>query len=93
MRCVDVNALALHVAAGALREPQLPLRPSAKGPCRREPLPLLAELLRDAGYDAEHVRNLGMARAGDVTAVAQAESDGCILVTADTESSHYDCAR
>lgn len=47
--------------------------------------PLLAELLREAGHNAEHVRNLGMARADDVAVLARAESDGCILVTADTD--------
>lgn len=47
--------------------------------------PLLAELLWDAGHDAVHVRDLGMARDDDVTVLAHARSEDRVLVTADTD--------
>jgi predicted nuclease of predicted toxin-antitoxin system len=47
--------------------------------------PLLAASLRDAGHDAVHVRDLGMAHDDDVTVLAYARTDDRVLVTADTD--------
>ena len=47
--------------------------------------PLLAAFLRDAGHDALHVRDLGMARDDDFTVLAHARADDRVVVTADTD--------
>lgn len=47
--------------------------------------PLLAELLGEAGHDAAHVRDLGMARDDDPQILRYARSDDRILITADTD--------
>lgn len=47
--------------------------------------PLLARALRDAGYDAVHVRDLGLAAAADSTIFARASAEDRTLVSADTD--------
>lgn len=51
-----------------------------------ENLPVfLADLLHGAGWDAVHVRNLGMAAASDSEILARAVRDERVLVSADTD--------
>jgi predicted nuclease of predicted toxin-antitoxin system len=47
--------------------------------------PVVAERLRQAGHDAAHVRDYGMAAAGDEDIFERAKSDDRILVSADTD--------
>jgi predicted nuclease of predicted toxin-antitoxin system len=47
--------------------------------------PVVASLLRDAGHDALHVRDLGLAAAEDDALVARAANDGRVVVSADTD--------
>ena len=47
--------------------------------------PLLAEGLRHAGHDAEHVRDRGLQAASDETVFAHAKENDRILVSADTD--------
>ena len=47
--------------------------------------PVVASLLRDAGHDALHVRDLGLAAADDDVLFARAAEDGRVVVSADTD--------
>jgi len=47
--------------------------------------PILAELLRAAGYDVEHVRDVGMKSDPDEAILTYAQSHDRIVVTADTD--------
>lgn len=46
--------------------------------------PALAELLRNAGYAAVHVRDLGLRSADDITRFERAAADDLVVVSADT---------
>ena len=41
--------------------------------------PILAALLRNAGYHAVHVRDIGLQHAEDDVIVDRAAADGCVL--------------
>ena len=45
----------------------------------------MAALLRDAGYDAQHARELGLARAPDDEIIRFAARDGFVVVTHDED--------
>ena len=47
--------------------------------------PRLAQLLVDAGHDAVHVRNLGLATAPDTEILAQAIAEARVVVSGDTD--------
>jgi predicted nuclease of predicted toxin-antitoxin system len=47
--------------------------------------PDVAEGLRQAGHDAAHVRDLGLATADDSAIFARAAQDDCVLLSADTD--------
>lgn len=47
--------------------------------------PFVAEGLRQAGHDAVHVRNLGLAAADDVTIFEHADRDQRVIISADTD--------
>ena len=47
--------------------------------------PVLAELLRKAGHEAVHVRDIGLHHAADEDIFERAASEDFVLVTADTE--------
>jgi predicted nuclease of predicted toxin-antitoxin system len=47
--------------------------------------PLVAEGLQQAGYEASHVRDYGMAGAEDEAIFELAASEGCVIVSADTD--------
>lgn len=47
--------------------------------------PVVAEGLRQAGHDAIHVRDLGLAAADDVTIFEHADRDKWVIVSADTD--------
>jgi predicted nuclease of predicted toxin-antitoxin system len=47
--------------------------------------PQLAESLREAGHDAVHVRDIGLASGDDVAVLAAAHEDARVLVSADTD--------
>ena len=47
--------------------------------------PVLAELLRKAGHEAVHVRDLGLHQAADEDVFERAASEDFVLVTADTD--------
>jgi predicted nuclease of predicted toxin-antitoxin system len=47
--------------------------------------PLVAAGLREAGYEATHVADVGMRSAGDTALIEFAAENGCILVSADTD--------
>ena len=47
--------------------------------------PIVAERLRQAGHDSAHVRDYGMAAAGDEEIFERAKTDDRILVSADTD--------
>jgi predicted nuclease of predicted toxin-antitoxin system len=47
--------------------------------------PILAELLRQAGHDAVHVRDYGLQAAADGEIFDRARNEGRILVSADTD--------
>lgn len=49
--------------------------------------PKLAELMRQNGLEAIHVREIGLQTASDQVIFAHAEQDGQIIVTADTDFS------
>ena len=49
--------------------------------------PRLVDRLRDAGYDASHVAELGMLTASDEQIFDRAAIDGWVIVTADTDFS------
>ena len=46
----------------------------------------LAELLRDAGHDAVHTREIGMARSSDAEIFDRAAQEARTIVSADTDS-------
>lgn len=45
----------------------------------------VAEVLVDNGHDAIHVREIGLERADDPVVMARAESEGRVVVSADTD--------
>ena len=47
--------------------------------------PVVAEGLRQAGHDAIHVRDLGLAAADDVTIFEHADRDQRVIISADTD--------
>ena len=47
--------------------------------------PELANLLRKAGYDARHVRDLGLQRAPDEDILQRAAADSCVVISADAD--------
>lgn len=47
--------------------------------------PLVAQALVSAGFDAVHVRDIGLAEATDQAILERAESDGRIIISADTD--------
>ena len=47
--------------------------------------PVLAELLRKAGHEAVHVRDIGLHHAADEDIFERAASEAFVLVTADTD--------
>lgn len=47
--------------------------------------PRLADSLREAGHDAVHVREIGLAAADDAMVFDHAAADACIIVSADTD--------
>ena len=47
--------------------------------------PVLAELLRNAGHEAVHVRDIGLHHAADEDIFDRAVADDLVLVTADTD--------
>ena len=47
--------------------------------------PFVAEGLRQAGHDAIHVRDLGLAAADDVTIFEHADRDQRVIISADTD--------
>ena len=47
--------------------------------------PRAAVLLREAGWDAIHVRELGMAAASDADVLKLASLEACVCVTLDTD--------
>ena len=47
--------------------------------------PVLAELLRKAGHEAVHVRDIGLHHAADEDIFERAASEDFVLVTADTD--------
>lgn len=47
--------------------------------------PFVAEGLRQAGHDAVHVRDLGLAAADDVTIFEHADRDQRVIISADTD--------
>ncbi len=47
--------------------------------------PMVAEQLRQAGYDAIHVQDYAMASADDLTILERAEKEDRIVVSADTD--------
>lgn len=47
--------------------------------------PALAEMLRSAGFDAVHVRDLGLQRASDRAIMDRAEAEARTLLSADTD--------
>jgi predicted nuclease of predicted toxin-antitoxin system len=47
--------------------------------------PRIAEALRNAGYDATHVRDRDLLSASDEQILAQAQVDGSVILSADTD--------
>jgi len=47
--------------------------------------PVLAESLRVAGHEAAHLREINMRDAPDPVVLEYARSDGCVLISADTD--------
>jgi predicted nuclease of predicted toxin-antitoxin system len=47
--------------------------------------PSIVAGLRDAGHEARHVREIGLAAADDVTVLAEAGSTGAVLISSDTD--------
>jgi predicted nuclease of predicted toxin-antitoxin system len=47
--------------------------------------PVLAECLRTAGHEAVHLRELNMRDAPDPIVLEYARSEGCVLISADTD--------
>jgi predicted nuclease of predicted toxin-antitoxin system len=47
--------------------------------------PMLAENLRRAGHEAVHLRELSMQDAPDPVVLEYARSEGCVLISADTD--------
>lgn len=47
--------------------------------------PLVAEGLRDAGHDAMHTSEVGLAKAGDQVVLRAARDDDRVIVSADTD--------
>lgn len=47
--------------------------------------PVVARMLREAGHDAKHVRDLHLEAAPDQIVLDRAQSDGRVIVSADTD--------
>lgn len=47
--------------------------------------PVLAEILRTAGHDVSHVREIGLQAAADELVLARAEAEQRVVVSADTD--------
>lgn len=47
--------------------------------------PILAELLRTAGHDVSHVRDIGLGTATDQVVMSRAEAEHRVVVSADTD--------
>jgi predicted nuclease of predicted toxin-antitoxin system len=47
--------------------------------------PILADLLREAGHDASHVREIGLQSATDQVVMSRAEIEQRVVVSADTD--------
>ena len=51
--------------------------------------PTLTALLRDAGHQALHVRDIGLPHAEDDVIFDRAAADNCVLLSADTDFARF----
>jgi len=49
----------------------------------------VTDVLREAGHDAHHARDLGLARAEDEDVLAVAKADGRVVITFDSDFSRF----